>query len=103
MQDRDDEWSRQFADHQQQDTDERDPEKCEQQLTIPANVDPRFAHVMSYGLPRLLPKRSEQRRLRPLLLLQSAFGDRQDQQGTDDIDNGDKHEEHLKGKDLYVN
>src|SRR6266704_3128553 len=103
VQDRDDKWSRQLADHQQQDTDERDPEKREQQLTISANVDPRFAHVVSYGLPHLLPKRSEQLRLRALSLLQSAFGNRQDQQGTDDIDNGDKHEEHIKGEDLYVN
>jgi hypothetical protein len=60
MQDRDDKWSRQLADHQQQDTDERDLEKREQQLRIPANVDPRFAHIVSYGLPRLLPKRSDQ-------------------------------------------
>src|SRR5207245_5560642 len=102
MQDCDDKWSRQLADHQQQDADERDPQEREQQLTIPANVDPRFAHVVSYDLPRLLPKRSEQLRLRALSLLQSAFGDRQDQHGTDDIDNGDKHEEHIKGKDLYV-
>src|SRR5260370_34497912 len=57
---------------------------------------------MPYNLPRLLLKRSEQCWVRPLLLLQSAFGNRQNEKGTDHIDEGDKREEHIKGKDLHV-
>src|SRR5260221_11039021 len=97
-----DEWSHQLADHQQQDTDERDPEKREQQRVVLANVVPGFFHVMPYDLPRLLPKRSEQCWVRLLLPRQSAFGNRQNEQGTDHIDEGNKREEHIKGLDLNV-
>src|SRR5260221_11358845 len=101
MQDIDDEWSHHLADHQQQDTDERDPQKREQQRVGLANVVPGFFHVLPYDLPRLLPKRSEQCWLRPLLLLQSAFGNGQNEQGTAEVDEGTKREDHIKGWNLH--
>src|SRR5260221_14713976 len=67
-----------------------------------ANVVPGFFHVLPYDLPRLLLKRSEQCWLRPLLLLQRAFGNRQNEQFTDHIDEGNKREEHIKGLDLHM-
>src|SRR5258708_6271852 len=57
---------------------------------------------MPYNLPRLLLKRSEQCWLPPSLPRQSASGNRQNEQGTDHIDEGDKREEHIKGLDLHV-